>query len=211
MTSTLTPVGNGDDATTADAAAGDVTEDSNTDDLDESADIAAAVIDMIRQFSGIKSRVTAGPDGDHSPMFLLVKLAHHGPKRASDLAELICADPSTVSRQVASLVKGGLLERRADPDDGRASILVPTELGRQRIEEYGRRRAVTMKPVIADWSAQDRQDLLRLLRKYTAGIETHREEIVSLLLEQHGRGPESRKKASASDLMLNTELRKEDH
>jgi len=178
------------------------------DDLDESADIAAAVIDMVRQFSGIKSRVASGLDGDQSPMFLLVKLAHHGPSRASDLAEMVGADPSTVSRQVASLVKGGLLERRADPDDGRASILVPTELGRQRIEEYGRRRAVTMKPVIADWSTQDRRDLLRLLRKYTAGIETHREEIISLLLEHHGRGPDSRKEASASDPALNTELRK---
>ena len=98
-------------------------------DLAESADIAAAVIDMVRQFSGIKSRVVSGPEADHSPMFLLVKLAQHGPSRASDLAELVCADPSTVSRQVASLVKCGLLERRADPDDGRASILVPTELG----------------------------------------------------------------------------------
>jgi len=155
--------------------------------LDESADIAAAVIEMVKQFSGIKSRVTAGPEADHSPMFLLFKLARHGPSRASDLAELVCADPSTVSRQVASLVKGGLLERRADPDDGRASILVPTELGLARVEEFSRRRAVTMQPVIADWSAQDRIDLLRLIRKYTEGIESHREEIISILLEHHAR------------------------
>ena len=153
--------------------------------LDESAEIAAAVIEMVKQFSGIRSRVTSGPEADHSPMFLMYKLAQHGPSRASDLAELVCADPSTVSRQVASLVKAGLLERRADPDDGRASILVPTELGVARVAEYRRRRAVTMQPVIADWSAQDRIDLLRLVRKYTEGIEKHREEIVSILLEHH--------------------------
>jgi DNA-binding MarR family transcriptional regulator len=155
--------------------------------LDESADIAAAVIEMVKQFSGIKSRVTSGPEADHSPMFLLYKLARYGPSRASDLAELVCADPSTVSRQVASLVKGGLLERRADPDDGRASILVPTALGLARVEEFSRRRAVTMQPVIADWSPQDRIDLLRLIRKYTEGIESHREEIISILLEHHAR------------------------
>jgi DNA-binding MarR family transcriptional regulator len=151
--------------------------------LRESADIAAAVIDMVKQFSGIKSRVNSGPEADHSPMFLLVKLAHHGPSRASDLAGLVSADPSTVSRQVASLVKGGLLERRADPDDGRASILVPTRLGLDRVAEYGRRRAAIMQPVIADWSPRDRIDLLRLIRKYTEGIESHREEIISILLE----------------------------
>src|SRR6478752_10593569 len=152
-------------------------------ELAESADIATAVIDLVRQFSSIKSRVVSGPEADHSPMFLLVKLARYGPSRASDLAELVCADPSTVSRQVASLVKGGLLERRADPDDGRASILVPTALGLARVEEFSRRRAVTMQPVIADWSPQDRFDLLRLIRKYTEGIESHREEIISILLE----------------------------
>jgi DNA-binding MarR family transcriptional regulator len=207
MTSTL----RNDTLAEAATASVDGTSAASTDDLDQSADIAAAVIDMVRQFSGIKSRVTSGTDGDQSPMFLLVKLAHHGPRRATDLAELVGADPSTVSRQVASLVKGGMLERRADPDDGRASILVPTELGRQRIEEYGRRRAVTMRPVIADWSAQDRHDLLRLLRKYTAGIETHRDEIVSLLLEHHGGGSESRTKASEPDPTLNTELGKVNH
>jgi len=151
--------------------------------LEESADIAAAVIEMVRQFGSIKSRVVSGPEADHSPMFLLVKLAHHGPRRASDLAEMMCADPSTVSRQVASLVKSGLLERRADPDDGRASILVPTERGLAKVEQFGRRRAATLQPVIADWTPQDRIDLLRLIRKYTEGIESRREEIISILLE----------------------------
>ena len=156
-------------------------------ELAESADIATAVIDLVRQFSSIKSRVVSGPEADHSPMFLLVKLAKHGPSRASDLAGLVCADPSTVSRQVSSLVKSGLLERRSDPDDGRASILVPTALGLEKVAAYGRRRAAVMQPVIADWSAQDRIDLLRLIRKYTEGIESRREEIVSILLEHHAR------------------------
>ncbi len=200
MTSTLRTVDSSPEITSVDDAssetassepassettAADTTVDDQVASLEEAADIAAAVIDMVKQFTGIKSRVVSGPEADHSPMFLLVKLAHHGPSRASDLAELVCADPSTVSRQVASLVKGGLLERRADPDDGRASILVPTEHGLARVEDYGRRRGATMNPVIADWSAEDRKDLLRLVRKYTEGIESHREEIISILLEHH--------------------------
>ena len=32
---------------------------------------------------------------------------------------------------------------------------------------------------------EDRIDLLRLIRKYTEGIESHREEIISILLEHH--------------------------
>ena len=96
--------------------------------------------------------MTTLPEGDSSPQFLLVKLAQLGPSRASELAEQVCADPSTVSRQVAHLVKSGLLERRADPDDGRASILVPTELGLAKVREFSSRRGRALAPVIADWS-----------------------------------------------------------
>lgn len=165
--------------------------------LEESAEqIASALIHMMRQFNGIKSRVTTSPEGDHSPLYLLVKLVEHGPRRASDLAEQVCADPSTVSRQVASLVKAGLIERRADPADGRASILVPTDLGLARVRQHAERRGVTMQPIIADWSQRDRDDLLRLIRQYTAGIEAHREQIISTMLEHHLPGVDRREATS---------------
>ena len=173
MTSTLTSK----DPPTADPA------------LAESAEeLASAMIAVVHQYNGIKSRVTTGPEGDHSPLFLLVKLAQHGPRRASDLAEEVCADPSTVSRHVASLVRAGLIERKADPDDGRASILVPTELGLVRVREHAQRRGATIQPVIADWSQQDRDELLRLIHKYTEGIEAHREQVISVLRDDHGKG-----------------------
>jgi DNA-binding MarR family transcriptional regulator len=152
-------------------------------ELTESAEqIAEAVIGMVRQFTALRSRVT-GPEGESSPQFLLVKLAHFGPSRASELAERVCADPSTVSRQVAQLVKSGLVERRADPEDGRASILVPTELGLATVDQHVRRRGEVLQPVVADWTPQDRADLVRLVTKYTEGIEAHREELISGMLQ----------------------------
>ena len=154
---------------------------------DSAEEIANAVIGLVRQFTALKSRVTTLPEGDSSPQFLLVKLAHLGPSRASELAEQVCADPSTVSRQVAHLVKSGLVERRADPDDGRASILVPTELGLAKVREFSSRRGRTLAPVVAGWSQADRDDLVRLLHKYTDGIEAHREELISSMLRHHGK------------------------
>jgi len=153
------------------------------DEIEQSAEqIAGSVIGMMRQFAGIKSRVGLGPEGDTSPLFLLVKLAHLGPRRASDLAEQLCADPSTVSRQVASLVKAGLIRRQADPDDGRACLLVPTELGIVTVGEYADRRAAAMAPLIRDWSAADRADFLRLIRKYVTSIDTHRDDVIATLI-----------------------------
>lgn len=154
----------------------------------DSAAIGAAVVDLMRHLHGIKARLATGPEADHSPLFLLVKLAHTGPLRASALADMVGADPSTVSRQVASLVKAGLVVREADPADGRACLLVPTDLGRTRVEEYAQRRAEAMAPLIRDWSPDDRSDLLRLLRKYVASIDAHRDDVIAALISPPQKG-----------------------
>ena len=65
---------------------------------------------------------------------------NEGPMRAGALAECLQSDPSTVSRQVAALVKDGLLERRADPADGRASLLVLTAKADAVLAEHDRIR-----------------------------------------------------------------------
>lgn len=148
-----------------------------------SAAVASEVLALVRVFGGIKARVATGPESDHFPAVLLGKLEHFGPSRASDLAEHLCADPSTVSRQVATLVKSGLVERRADPDDGRASILVLTDLGRARAQENAARRGHAAAPVLEDWTTEERATFLGLLRRYTAGVETHRDEIIRRMLD----------------------------
>src|SRR4051794_25994187 len=86
-------------------------------DMDQVVDeLATSMIDLLHRYSGIKARVS-GPTADANPVFLLAKLVHLGPRRSGELAAELCADPSTVSRQVATLVKQGLVERQADPED----------------------------------------------------------------------------------------------
>lgn len=65
----------------------------------------------------------------------LVALLNRGEMRASDLAEAMLIDKSVLSRQVTLLEDLGLIERRVDPDDARARILLATEHARQRLAE----------------------------------------------------------------------------
>src|ERR1700761_4947179 len=96
----------------------------------------------MRGFAPVKSPLLAlaRDDADWSAHLLITRLAAEGPVRASELAEKVQADPSTVSRQVASLVKSGYVERRADPVDGRASLLVLTDRGQEFYAEHLRLR-----------------------------------------------------------------------
>lgn len=148
---------------------------------DRTAEIADALINLVRLHASIKSRVANAADPDLASMFVLVRLVKDGPHRAKDVADQMCADQSTVSRQVATLVKTGLVERQADPDDGRASILVATELGIERVQEHFAQRGQAIAPVVADWTAADRDSFLGLVRRYTADLEARREEVVAAM------------------------------
>ena len=61
---------------------------------------------------------------------VLVPLESGGEQRLSALALQLGVDGSVASRQVAVLERSGLITRRPDPQDGRASLLGLSEAGR---------------------------------------------------------------------------------
>jgi len=112
------------------------------------------------------------PDAvERATYHLLVHLVKDGPRRASALAEVVHSDPSTVSRQVAHLVRLGYVERAADPEDGRASLLVATEEGRRVFEENRRMRNERIAALTGDWDPADRATLTHLLARFVTGFE----------------------------------------
>ena len=99
---------------------------------------------------------------DRAALVLLFPLERLGPLRQGALAELVHADPSTVSRHVASLIEQGLVQRVADETDGRASRLIVTDAGRAALEQVRAEREAHLARVTADWSTADLTTLTRL-------------------------------------------------
>ncbi|KOV78512.1 MarR family winged helix-turn-helix transcriptional regulator [Nocardia sp. NRRL S-836] len=118
---------------------------------------------------------------DKSAFVLLANLAGLGECRSSALAEAVLSDPSTVSRQVAGLVKDGLVERRADPADGRASVLAVTEAGRQLLMERRRHRNEAIDRVFADWADDDYKGFADLFERF---VHDYERQIPALLTER---------------------------
>lgn len=146
--------------------------------ISDSLDIAESMVTVIRAHHWLKTRL-AEFEPEIGTVVLLIKLTKEGPRRAGELAEMTCSDPSTISRQVAALVKAGLVERKADPADGRASILVPTEAGHTRVQEFAAVRARAVEPIVSTWSAQERSVFIDLLSRYTAGLNVQREQMTA--------------------------------
>ena len=105
---------------------------------------------------------------------LLAWLVKQGPSRQGELADSTFLDPSTVSRRISQLVHQGLVERRADPVDGRAVQLVPTPRGEDLFRSIKNHREQVMHEVLAGWSPAELTALTALLSKFNDDFENYR-------------------------------------
>jgi DNA-binding MarR family transcriptional regulator len=122
---------------------------------------------LLRRSRAISSRLAGElhPDLDGAAYGLLALLQDAGPLRASDLVARLGLDKSTVSRQVATLVDLGLVDRTADPADGRAQVLTPSPEGAARLAGIRDARRARWEADMAGWPAEDVATLADLLRR----------------------------------------------
>ncbi|WP_181784007.1 MarR family winged helix-turn-helix transcriptional regulator [Pseudonocardia pini] len=138
------------------------------EDLDVADRLVADVVQLVR----LLKRIGPAMRGLDSASFpVLARLAADGPQRSGEIAAAMCADPSTVSRQVAGLVRAGLVERRADPEDGRASLLAVTEDGDRVLDHERRTRAERLAEALADWTPQDREAFADQFGRFVADLQ----------------------------------------
>ena len=134
---------------------------------------ADTFVRLMRAFVRARTRMLAAAqhDVEWSAHIVLKALQVEGPMRSSALADAIQSDPSTVSRQVAALVKDGLVERRADPVDGRASLLVLTPKAADVLTDHDDLRLQHFARMLDGWSARDVREFGRLLERFTDAYE----------------------------------------
>src|SRR5438128_2044595 len=111
---------------------------------------------LLRRSRAMSARLSGElhPDLDGAAYGLLALLQDSGPLRASDLVARLGLDKSTVSRQVATLVDLGLVDRTADPADGRAHVLTPSAEGSARLARIRDARRVRWEADLAGWPAE---------------------------------------------------------
>src|SRR3954469_742252 len=134
--------------------------------------LAEQVVRFVRLGARVKSMLNTGDLGaEFSALMLLFPLRHLGPMRVTDLAEVKQADPSTISRQVAQLVKAGLARREADPVDGRASRLAVTESGVAACEKLQHLRLGMLSEALNHWPDERIVAFADLFEQFNSSVE----------------------------------------
>jgi DNA-binding MarR family transcriptional regulator len=125
---------------------------------------------LARSLELLRRRGRIHPDLDRAGYLLLRTLDETGPLSIHSLAERVGLDGSTVTRQVATLLRGGLAERRVDPGDRRSCQVTPSDRGRRLMGEVQRRRTERFQELLTGWTEQERADLGRILAKLNRSI-----------------------------------------
>jgi len=112
------------------------------------------------------------PDMDAAGYALIsqIELGSGAGVRASDVAQVLGLDKSTVSRGITQLETLGLIERVGDPDDGRARLLRLTATGAERYEAMRTQRQTEFRAILARWNPTDLSDLGRLLTRLNTDL-----------------------------------------
>jgi DNA-binding MarR family transcriptional regulator len=120
-----------------------------------------AAVDLLAQFISLNRRsrsfstAVAHQSGlQPSQVNLLFSLYRATECRVAALAEQQLVDPSVASRQIAGLEKEGLLSRRPDPEDGRASLVSLTDAGLARLKQVRELHMGAMAQAVAGWPVE---------------------------------------------------------
>lgn len=125
-------------------------------------ELADAVTALVRTWRSAGRRL---PEGMHSTlaMLQLTALLDGGEHRLGEIAELRGVDQSVVSRQVGELQARGLVCRRPDPSDGRASLVRLTPDGHRLLDTAQRMKRELVRGALARSPVGDVRAAARLV------------------------------------------------
>jgi DNA-binding MarR family transcriptional regulator len=127
--------------------------------------IEVELIRLVRHLETFGRRSSLYVRVDRAGYLAMRVLDSLGPVSTNALAQALHLDASTVTRQVAALERGGLVERCPDPADGRSSTIALTAEGRSVMGEVAGERRRCIEALVSGWDSADQASLAALLAK----------------------------------------------
>lgn len=134
------------------------------------ADIEQQLLTLHRRNPRLHVAGSSEAELERSSYSILCLLDDEGPQRIGRIAQAFDLDPSTVTRQVQTVSRLGLVERTQDSSDRRATILHLTDLGRDTVVSTREARRAALEAMLQDWPEADQVSFLRLLSRFNDDV-----------------------------------------
>ncbi len=128
------------------------------------------LVHLIKTFSALRHHLPRlHPEVETSAYPVIFSLAT-GPMRVSAIADRIHSDISTVSRQVSHLVQAGVLEKVADPNDGRVQNIALAPNGEQLLDDIHDSRGRMFADLMSEWTNEEARQFDDYLQRLHGGL-----------------------------------------
>lgn len=127
--------------------------------------LSEAFMSVARQLRGTSQATLAPWDITPGQLRALRVLGHHGTQRMHELSDHLHIAARSTTEVVDALESRGLVNRRPDPDDRRATLVELTEHGASVLQAIRAARGTEAERAFDRLSAIDRASLARILRK----------------------------------------------
>ena len=138
-------------------------------DIETTARLRAVIGRLSRRLRPTPAAVAAGLTPTRISVLLTV--VREGQIRLSDLAAAESINPTQLSRSIAQLVEGGLVERSKDEGDRRAAWAKPTAAGKRLAERVRRERTDALNVALEGLPAEERERIVGSLAALEALAE----------------------------------------
>lgn len=108
---------------------------------------------------------------DRSAFLILTRLEHDTPLSLRELSEAFQLDISTINRQVAAMLKQGLVDRVPDPAGGIARKIQASAKGLEALASDRMQSHDGIGAVVADWPGADIEQLGKLIARFNHSVE----------------------------------------
>jgi DNA-binding MarR family transcriptional regulator len=142
-------------------------------------ELGDAVVALVRAWRSVGRRFIDGTANPQHTLAVLemARLLGEGEHRLSGIAERRGVDQSVVSRQIGELEQRGLVCRRPDPSDRRASLVRLTPKGHEVLRRSERLRQEWLRAALARTPATDVRAAARLVAALAEELQTRASEL----------------------------------
>jgi len=148
--------------------------------LDSATRLSTELVRVMKLFQSMRQHAPKLHPGVEPASYPILFNLIEEPRRVSLLADCIHSDVSTVSRQVTLLVSHGLLEKVADPLDGRASMVSLSAEGKDLVERLKAGRGEWFRQMLHDWEPAEADAFNDQLDRFAKSFEASSDQIRSI-------------------------------
>ncbi len=132
--------------------------------------IELELIKLVRHLETFARRSSLYVRVDRAGYLAMRVLDDLGPASTNALAQALHLDASTVTRQIAPLERGGLIERCPDPADGRSSTIALTAEGRRAMCDVEQERLRRIEALVSNWGSAEQAGLAAALTRLNSSL-----------------------------------------